>query len=309
MSGSGSCFLGFDIGGTKIACGLLNEEYAVVDKLSCTFEPLGEDGIAQSMLELAKKLCAKAGIGLDSIRAVGVCIPGSVDTERGIVIDAYNLSLHDSYFRVAVENRFQIKTALLNDADAAALAEARLGALSSVKNSMLVTIGTGIGVGIILDGKLFHGGRGLGVEAGHAVMDIHGDECTCGRCGCVETLCSASWLLKKAKSALGQDASIPMLVDLAKAGEPACAAIWNEFAFNLGNALASYVNILDPETIALGGGVSGVGEFLLSSIRDHVDKGSFFRPQTPVVIAALGNDAGLAGACIYADEQQRNYEQ
>lgn len=297
-------FFGFDIGGTNIVCGLLDGAFGIVDKQSRAFEPLGEGGIADAMLQMAKALAAKNGVPFESVASVGVCIPGSVDVERGIVIDAHNLGLHDSPFRKAVETRFNKRTALLNDADAAALAEARLGALKGKANSILVTIGTGIGVGILLGGRLFHGGRGMGVEAGHMVMDIHGEGCTCGRAGCIETLCSAARLAKRAKSTLGSASSVRILVDMAKRGNSICKRIWDEYAENLGNALASYINILDPEVIALGGGVSGAGEFLLDSIRPHVDKGSFFREPTPIVIAAMGNDAGIVGACIFANENQ-----
>ena len=294
--------IGFDIGGTNIACGLLDGEYGITEKQSRPFKSLGEDGIADTLLEMARETCQKRGVPFESIGSVGVCIPGSVDVKKGVVIDAYNLSLHDSPFRAAVERRFNKKTALLNDADAAALAEARLGALKGSENAMLVTIGTGVGVGIILGGKLFHGGRGMGVEAGHAVMDMHGESCTCGRAGCIEALCSATWLDKRAKAILGASSSAKMLVDMAKNGNSICKKIWDEYAENLANALASYINILDPEVIALGGGVSGAGELLLNSIRPHVDKGSFFRVQTPIVLARMGNDAGLVGACINARE-------
>ncbi len=294
--------IGFDIGGTNIACGLLDGEYRIVEKLSRRFEPLGEDGIAASMLELSRALCEKCGASLENAAYIGVCIPGSVDAKNGVVIDAYNLGLHDSAFRAAVERTFDKPAALLNDADAACLAEARLGALRGTENSMLVTIGTGIGVGIVLGGRLFHGGRGLGVEAGHVQMDIHGAGCTCGRSGCIEALCSATALARLAESALGEAIALPVLVERAKNGDPACKRVWDEYAFNLGNALASYINILDPQLIALGGGVSGAGSFLIDSVRPHVDKNSFFRQPTPVTIAELGNDAGLAGACIYALE-------
>jgi glucokinase len=296
--------IGFDIGGTNIVCGLLDGEYGIMEKQSRPFKPLGEDGIADTLLDMAKETCQKRGVSLERITSVGVCIPGSVDVKNGVVIDAYNLGLHDSHFRDAVEKRFGIRTALLNDADAAALAEARLGALKGRENSMLVTLGTGVGVGIIIGGRLFYGGRGMGVEAGHAVMDIHGESCTCGRAGCIEALCSATWLDKRAKAILGASSSAKMLADMAKKGNSVCRKIWDEYAENLGNALASFINILDPEVIALGGGVSGAGEFLLDSIRSHVDSGSFFRVQTPIVLAKMGNDAGLVGACIYATENQ-----
>lgn len=294
--------IGFDIGGTNIACGLLDGEYAIVRKMSRPFQPVGEERIADTLFGMAQELCAEVGVSLADVGAVGVCIPGSVDTARGIVIDAHNLDLHDSPFRSAVEKRFERRASLLNDADAAALAEVRLGALRGTENSMLVTIGTGIGVGIILGGRLFHGGRGFGVEGGHMQLDAHGEKCTCGISGCLEALCAATWLNKKARSLLGPAADAKMLINMVKSGNALCKKIWDEYTDNLASALAAYINILDPQAIALGGGVSGAGDFLIDSIRDKVDASSFFRVQTPIVIAGLGNDAGIVGACIHAVE-------
>lgn len=316
--------IGFDIGGTNIVCGIVDEKYSIVRKLSRPFRRNSENTgrgdeafIADLLYQMADELCGELGIDLAYVPFVGVCIPGSVDTARGVVIDAHNLGLHDSLFRDAVSNRFNKPCALLNDADAAALAEHRIGALSGTDNSMLVTIGTGIGVGIILGGKLFHGGRGYGVEAGHVQMKVDGEFCTCGRRGCIETLCAATWLNKrahelysgakgKAKELYNELASngkfdAKALIDGAKLGDAACVEIWNEYLSNFANALASYINILDPELIAIGGGVSGAGEFLTEPLIRLTAEQSFFREPTKIVCALLGNDAGLVGAAMYSE--------
>ena len=317
--------IGFDIGGTNVVCALMDENCSVIKKISRPFKK-NTDGaeagdeifIAGELRTLAEEVCSAAGVPYESVPSVGVCIPGSVDTERGIVIDAYNLGLHDSHFRDAVSAVMGKPASLLNDADAAALAEQRLGALRETKNSMLVTIGTGIGVGIVLGGRLFHGGRGSGIEAGHAQMDVRGEYCTCGRRGCIETLCSATRLNREARK-LFENASPELkeryeklsgggkfdakaLIEGAKNGEKECLAVWETYLDDLANALGSYINILDPEMIAIGGGVSGAGAFLTEPLIELTAKQSFFRTPTPIVCAALGNDAGLVGAALYANE-------
>ena len=311
--------IGFDIGGTNVVCGILDAENRIIKKNSRPFVKADQD---RGALEIAKDLYALAGDTLraaganwDEVPSVGLCIPGSVDTARGIVIDAHNLGLHDSPFRDTVSAVFGKPVSMLNDADAAALAEQRLGALAGTQNSMLVTIGTGIGVGIILGGELYHGGRGYGVEAGHCQMDVNGEPCTCGRRGCIETLCAATWLNRRAAELFeraegtrkelyesfaerrGFDAKA--MISAARVGDRECLNIWNRYIDNLANALASYINILDPELIAIGGGVSGAGDFLIVPLCERTAVQSFFRESTPIVRAALGNDAGLVGAVIY----------
>gem|GEM_PF-42706 len=313
--------LGFDIGGTNLVCGVIDADYNIVKKASCRFILRENDAdgelLADDLFALAEKAYAELGFTPREIASVGVCIPGSVDTAKGIVIDAHNLGLHNANFRESVKKRFNKPVSMLNDADAAALAEQRLGSLRETENSMLVTIGTGIGVGIVLGGKLFHGGRGCGVEAGHARLDVNGEYCTCGGQGCIETICSATWLNRSAAALFegtdeekrgyysrfagknGFDAKA--LIDAAREGDEACLGIWKTYIGNLSSALASFINILDPERIAIGGGVCGAGEFLLEPLFEQTAKKSFFRIPTPIVKAELGNDAGLVGAALYND--------
>lgn len=304
--------LGFDIGGTHIACGIINDEtFEIVGKDACAFfRGQSAEKTAQCMAELAKNTAARCGTDFQQIETVGVCIPGSIDAQNGTVVNAYNLGFHNVPFRQIVKETFNKPAAMLNDADAAALAEHRLGVLRGTRNSLLVTLGTGFGGGIILNGEIFCGGRGFGVELGHIQMDVHGEKCTCGRRGCIETLCAASRLTrdalrlaekkKQAGDKLGEtlhDAGT--LIAAARAGDIECTEAWNRYLDDLSNALVSLINILDPEIIAVGGGVSGAGDFLIVPLNERVAKGSFFKKPTPVVKALLGNDAGLAGAALF----------
>ena len=307
--------LGFDIGGTHIACGIINDEtFEIVGKDACAFfRGQSAEKTAQCMAELAKNTAARCGTDFQQIETVGVCIPGSIDAKNGTVVNAYNLGFHNVPFRQIVKETFNKPAAMLNDADAAALAEHRLGVLRGTRNSLLVTLGTGFGGGIILNGEIFCGGRGFGVELGHIQMDMHGEKCTCGRRGCIETLCAASRLTrdalrlaekkKQAGDKLGEtlhDAGT--LIAAARAGDIECTEAWNRYLDDLSNALVSLINILDPEIIAVGGGVSGAGDFLIVPLNERVAKGSFFKKPTPVVKALLGNDAGIAGAALFGAE-------
>ena len=160
--------LGFDIGGTHIACGIINDEtFEIVGKDACAFfRGQSAEKTAQCMAELAKNTAARCGTDFQQIETVGVCIPGSIDAQNGTVVNAYNLGFHNVPFRQIVKETFNKPAAMLNDADAAALAEHRLGVLRGTRNSLLVTLGTGFGGGIILNGEIFCGGRGFGVELG-----------------------------------------------------------------------------------------------------------------------------------------------
>lgn len=304
--------IGFDIGGTNIACGLINEEFEIVEKLNIPFKKDAPDAIARRLYELSKDLCNKHSTPFSNVEVIGVCIPGSIDKQRNTVLNAYNLGFHNVPFRSMIESIMGKPAMLLNDADAATLAEHRIGSLRNAKNAVLITIGTGIGGGIILNNCLFHGGRGNGIELGHIQMDVHGERCTCGRIGCIETLCSAGYLNRQAErlyfqgnAALHRYAcsnnesySAKALIDCAKEGDEACFSVWNEYLGYLSDAMASIINILDPEIIAIGGGVGNAGEFLIKGLNELIAEKCFFDDLPEIVCASLGNDAGMIGAIM-----------
>lgn len=269
--------LGVDIGGTNIAFGIIDDEYRMIYKSSVRFPHSSPEGVTSLISDLYHASCKNSNIPCSQFECIGLCVPGSIDKHGETVIDAYNLNFHQVPLKRMVEEKTGIRVKLANDADAATLAEHRFGTLKNMTNAILVTIGTGIGGGIILNGKLFHGGKGNGIELGHIVMDIHGEKCTCGRKGCVETLCSASCLNRMAKELCRQGRGVmgnysidsvdgKTLIQEAMNGDDACITVWNEYVNNLSEALASYINLYDPECIAIGGGVSGAGELSLIHI-------------------------------------------
>lgn len=286
---------GFDIGGTNIAAGLVNEENKLVAKDSVKFpRGCGTDAVIKACADLYRTILEQSGTDEKDVLGVGVAVPGSVDPQNGVVIDAHNLGFHHTPLQALLEIELQKPVALINDADAATLAEHRVGALAGTRTSMLITIGTGIGGGLILNGDLFRGGRGNGTEPGHMVLHNGGRHCTCGVDGCAETYCSATRLAVDGQ-AFGCNTAKES-VESAKSGNEPAVQLFNGYVDDLGSYIASIVNLLDPERIAIGGGVCGAGSFLLDPLRADVKRKCFFETCPEIVVASAGNDAGIIGA-------------
>ena len=308
--------LGFDIGGTHIACGIINDEtFEIVGKDACAFfRGQSAEKTAQCMAELAKNTAARCGTDFQQIETVGVCIPGSIDAQNGTVVNAYNLGFHDVPLKKLIEAHF-LKTPVFmaNDANGAALAELYKGAFVGCKTAVLLTLGTGLGGGIILNGKMFNGGMNQGVELGHAYLVDDGEYCTCGNHGCMEAYCAASALAREGARAMQSDPrgllaersggnaaliDAKMVVDCAKAGDVTAKRVFDEYIGHLSSACASFFNILDPEVLAIGGGLCGAGEFLFAPLRERVTEKCFYKSHGAVVPAVMGNDAGIIGAAM-----------
>ena len=288
---------GYDIGGTNIAAGLLNENNQLIAKESVRFpRNCGNDAVIKACTDLYRTIVEKNGISDDDVLGVGVAVPGSIDAENGIVIDAHNLGFHHTPLQNMLSREIGKPVSLINDADAATLAEHKTGSLFGTRTAMLITIGTGIGGGLIMNGELFRGGRGNGTEPGHMVLCNGGRQCTCGIKGCAETYCSASRLVKD--GAAFECVSAKDLIEKARNGESAAVKVFGSYVDDLGSYLASIVNLLDPERIAIGGGVCGAGSFLLDPLRVNVAEKCFFETCPEIVVASAGNDAGIIGACL-----------
>ena len=288
---------GFDIGGTNIAAGVVDEGNRLIAKDSMRF-PRGEgtEAVIDVCANLYRTVLERFDLNDRDIVGVGVAVPGSVKPQDGIVIDAHNLGFHHTPLAAMLENALCKHVELINDADAATLAEHRIGALKGTNTAMLITIGTGIGGGLIVNGELFRGGRGNGTEPGHMVLRNGGRLCTCGIKGCAETYCSATRLVNDG-SAFGK-ASAKEVVEAAKEGNEEALALFREYIDDFGSYIASIINLLDPEKIAIGGGVSGAGKFLLDPLNADVMKKCFFETCPEIVTASAGNDAGIIGACL-----------
>jgi len=286
--------IGFDVGGTNIKAGILDDSMNIVAKRMTAFpKESGYRKVVRKMHETARELLLECHLNEGDVKSLGIAVAGAVDVANGVSIKACNLGFYNAPLSEEMKQHFpSIPIHVINDAYAATLAEFKKGALKGCSNAILLTIGTGIGGGVVLDGKLFYGGMKHGIEPGHATLALDGPLCTCGNRGCVETLCSATWIAEKGK------ANAKAVIDRAKEGDPACLEVFNEYIENLSSALASLTVLFDPEIIALGGGVSLAGRFLFEPLGEKVKQKSFFKYPYKIVPAELGNDAGMIGAAL-----------
>lgn len=312
--------IGVDLGGTNIAIGLCDEALNIVDKGS-TPTLSGRDGrlIVRDMAELAKTLIERNSLTLDDIKFVGIASPGSVDVKSGKVNRAFNLGLNDFPIADIFKEFLPVSEVRLeNDANAAALGEALAGAARGTDCSVAITLGTGVGGGIIINKKIFSGGlNAFGAEIGHSVINVGGRQCTCGRRGCFEAYCSATALtditrelmteleIKKVPSLLFDAAkaegkiSARTAFTAMKSGDIYGKRLVDEYIMNLGEALSNIVNIFQPEVICIGGGVCNEGKYLVDPLVEYVNREQYTRDnevRTKIVVAKLGNDAGIIGA-------------
>lgn len=309
--------LGFDIGGTNIAAGVVDDGHRILARREVPF-PKGKTytDVVALLAAMATGLANEMGIERKEFRSIGLSVPGSIAPDGATVLHAFNLQFHDVPLKAAVEAALPGPPVhLANDANAAALAELCAGVFRGSRTAVLLTLGTGVGGGLILDGRMFNGGLEHGVELGHMCLQYGGPLCTCGNRGCVETLCSATWLVRQgrlsirrhpgsgiAKKALGNKDLVDakLVIDAAKEGDAVAQEIFERYVDQLAAAVVSCANLLDPEVVALGGGVGQAGEFLLEPLRERVEKGSFFRHPYRIVPASMGNDAGIVGAAMLA---------
>ena len=305
-------YIGIDLGGTFIKGGIVNElgEIIACDKTPTESE-FGGGKVASNIVKLAESLLERTGISKTEIVGLGIGSPGMIDSKKGEVVFSGNLNW--THFPIAEETskRIGLPVKLANDANVAALGETKFGCGKAYDNTILVTLGTGVGGGIVIDGKLFEGYRSAGAELGHAVLMVGGEQCTCGRKGCFEAYASATALIRDTKRAMEADKSSKMWeiggldevtgktpFDYYDADESAKAVV-DRYITMLGAGLTNLANEFRPEAIILGGGVCAQGDALLKPLQAFLDREIFAGekgPQVKLLIATLGNNAGLLGA-------------
>lgn len=306
--------IGVDIGGTNIKIGLVDDQLNIIRRSSIPFPHLDGEGVAKQIAAEVRKLLAEQGCSEEDLAWVGVVVPGSIDPTGSIVLNAHNLGFHDVPFKAQLQAQFENATVYLaNDADGAALAELGRGAFAGYETAVLLTLGTGVGGGVILGGKMFSGGNRQGVELGHMPLVAGGEHCTCGVDGCIEAYCSATALARDGVRAMeanpesmlvkqsGGNSKVvdaKFVIDCAKAGDETAKAVFDAYVDRLGSACIAMIHLLDPQVIAIGGGVCGAGEFLFAPLRENVAKKCFFSSFGKIVPAVMGNDAGIIGAAM-----------
>ena len=306
--------IGVDLGGTKMLVGVTGPEREVLYLRREISLGLDQQGILEELEEELRAALAAH----PQVAAAGLGIPATIDRERGVAITAVNLQLRDVPLRDVMRERLGIPVFIDNDANLAALAEHRFGAARGARNAVMVTVGTGIGGGLIIDGELYRGSSGAGAELGHAVVDLDGPRCQ-GNCpghGCVESVASGTALAREAKPIAEQEADSALaraltdgivfdgklVTEAALAGDQAAGRALELIGRRLGAALAGFANIFDPDVIVVGGGVAaGAGELLLGPAREEV-RGRALPPMNvvPVVPAELGAESGMIGAATMA---------
>jgi glucokinase len=306
--------IGVDIGGTKVAAGVVDDAGRVVD-LERRDTP-GDD-VARTEATIVDAVRALAA--RHDVSAVGVGAAGWIASDRATVLFSPHLAWRNEQLRDALAARIDIPLTVENDANAAAWAEYRFGAARGERVAVCVTLGTGIGGGLVADGSLFHGGFGVACEYGHMTLVPDGRRCACGNRGCWEMYASGRALARDARELAAespvaaaamvelaggaQRLSGPIVTAAAAAGDPAAMSICTTVGRWLGRGLASLAAVLDPSVFVIGGGVSAVGELLLAPARaEFADSlpGRGFRPEANVVAATLGPEAGLVGAADLA---------
>ncbi len=312
--------IGVDLGGTNIAAGLVDDNYAIVYKKSVPTDAATRtsEEITAAIADLCRDICKDTGVDIRALDAIGIASPGIVNAEKGTVEYANNLSfrrfpLCDLLRQMTGVTRVYTE----NDANAAAMGEAVVGAAKGTRNSVMITLGTGVGGGIVLNGKVYTGFNGAAGELGHMVIEKDGVPCTCGRRGCFEQYGSASGLIRMTKekmaecAAKGRDTRLGEFLgksgevngrtafEAMRAGDAAAKEVVDRYLSYLAAGIGNLINIFQPEVFSIGGGISNEGDNLLLPLVPLVRKeshGDGFVEPPKIVIAKLRNDAGIIGA-------------
>lgn len=316
-------YIGVDLGGTNIAIGICDESRRIVlkDKVP-TGAHRETDLIIRDMAQLCCSLVERVGIGWDEIGYVGIAAPGTVDPSTGTVMYCNNIRMFHYPICEKLASMLPAKKRvyLENDANAAALAEAKVGAGAGKDDVVMITLGTGLGGGIVIDGKLYSGFNYAGAEIGHMVIVHNGKQCTCGAKGCWEAYSSATGLVNMTKEKLRETRDTVMwdMVEgdiektsartaftAAKQGDRAGKEVVDMYIDYLACGMINIVNIFQPEVFCIGGGVCGEGDYLLKPLTRIVDEGQYGAAsrevKTAIRIAELGNDAGIIGAALIGE--------
>jgi len=318
-------YLAIDLGGTNIKAGIIDENGLIIKKKSIK---TGKERIFLDVVNDMAKLCInlvnETEISFDKIEAIGIGAPGSIDSKNGVIIYSNNLNWNNVKITEELFKLLGKRSFVTNDANAAALGEAKYGSGKNYQDSVLITLGTGVGGGIVIDGKLFEGYKSAGAEVGHMVIIENGEQCTCGRKGCFEAYSSATALIRDTKNSMKYHKNSLMWKisenDIEKAdGRTAFIAaregdrygkeVVDMYIQHLSEGIVNIVNILRPQVVILGGGVCNEGDYLLDPLRELVSLkmygGCEYAP-VELKIASLGNDAGLLGAFAFALQNLQN---
>ena len=305
-------YVGIDLGGTFIKGGIVDDLGRIVcqDKTPTESEK-GADGVAENIAKLAKSLMARLGLTSDDVEGLGMGVPGMIDSKNGTVIYSNNLNWKDFRIGEKVASLTDLRVKIANDANVAALGEVKFGAAKGCENAVMLTLGTGVGGGVVAEGMLIEGNKSAGAELGHSVIVAGGKQCTCGRKGCLEAYASATALIRDTKemmlankdSKMWEIGSVDKVTGKTafdyKNTDPYAKKVVDEYIEHLACGITNFANVFRPERVLLGGGVCAQGDELVQPLQAALNKDIFageLGPQVEIRIAELGNSAGLLGA-------------
>ena len=319
MNNGSPVVVGVDIGGTNVAAGLVNAEGKILARNRTPMLTTGAPSNGLAAVSTAIRGLFPDVPSQNQIAAIGICAPGPLNPNTGVIINPPNLTIWNNY-PLAEEMRrlHNVRVTVDNDANAAALAEAKWGAGRGYPNIFYASVGTGIGTGIIFEGRIYHGKTGAAAEGGHMGIDSNGPVCNCGKRGCIETLAAGPAIARRARQKLGQNPNSVLLEmsggDIQKvssemvgrahaAGDPVAKEVMRETLDLLAYWLGSIIDLLEPDVIVIGGGVSSLLAPFLGEIRERW-RGAYLNPSPldiPLLLAHYGEDAGIAGAAALCE--------
>ena len=309
-------YIGVDLGGTNIAVGLVNEQGEIIAKGSTpTALPRPYQDIIADIAAETQRVVAKAGRTMEEVKAIGAGVPGVCNPKTGTIVECVNLHWKEIPFEAEMKKHIDKPVYLDNDATVAGLAEAVAGVSAGIENSVFLTLGTGVGGGIVIGGKVYSGTHNVGSELGHMIIEMDGELCNCQNRGCFERYASATAIILDGRRAMAahpesllgtlcggdpEKMEAKTVFDAAKEGDEIALKVFRRYIKGLATGIVNIINILDPEVVVLGGGVSKAGDFLLDAVREAVKPHILFKamPYARIELAKLGSDAGIIGAAM-----------
>ena len=313
-------YIGIDLGGTNIAAAIVNEDGKMLHKTSIpTLVSEGRDAILTGLETVCEQLLAESGMATSEIKSIGIGVPGMMNVETGEVLFSANLQpLANVNITTRLKEKFGLPVYINNDANVAALGEVAAGGAKGYQEAIFVTLGTGVGGGIVMGGKIYSGHNGTAGEIGHILIQMGGRQCGCGRKGCWEAYASATGLILTTKELMEQDKSSKMWeivggdinkvngrtsFDAMRAGDATAQKVVDTYLEHLAAGIIDLINIFEPQVVCIGGGISNEGETLLAPLREIVKRETYSGKsdqvsQVMITKASLGNDAGIVGAAM-----------
>lgn len=310
-------YIGIDLGGTNIVSGVVSENYEILSSIStATNLPRSAREIVRAMANISKEAVRIAGLTLDDISSIGIGVPGSANKETGVVEYANNLEFYNEPLIHLLKEYFDLPIYIDNDANVAAYGEYLAGCGRETKSLVMLTLGTGVGGGIVIDDKIYTGNNYAGGELGHMIIKFDGKECNCGRRGCLEGYASATALVEMTRGAMLQDKESKMwevckgklelvegktVFDALVLGDKTAQIVLDAYIYYLSVGVANIINIFQPEILCIGGGISNAGDLILKPLKECVFKQVYSKnsvQQTKIMMASLNNNAGIIGAAM-----------